>query len=137
MYIYIYIYVYYRSTNNSSIPNNHTRNGPSPPQVRNSEKCQPTSKRVEKIIHFLTYQATCSTWLFPEIWVAVKELRFKYHNPETMSVTIYPYYVNLKMKFLSPEIWGPIFAVPVLRITTYCIYFGAPYLWKPPLGERP
>jgi len=24
--------------------------------VRNSEKCQPTSKRVEKIIHFLTYQ---------------------------------------------------------------------------------
>lgn len=25
--------------------------------VRNSEKAQPTSKRVDKIIHFLTYQA--------------------------------------------------------------------------------
>ena len=30
---------------------------PSSSEVRNSEKAQPTSKRVEKIIHFLTYQA--------------------------------------------------------------------------------
>ena len=28
-------------------------------------------------------------------WVAVKELKLSYHNPEAILVTIYPYYGNL------------------------------------------
>ena len=34
-------------------------------------------------------------------WVAVKELKLSYHNPETTLFTIYPYYAKLNVSSLT------------------------------------
>ena len=37
----------------------------------------------------------------PNCWVAVKELNFSYHNPETIVFGVYPYYSNLNLSSLT------------------------------------
>ena len=44
---------------------------------------------------FWVYVRTPDSWKLPHGWVAVKELKLRYHNPKTILFTMFPCYGNL------------------------------------------